>query len=423
MSAARGAVHPSPEHAEPPDREPRSAAGATASPAAAATGVRARIQTLLSARRDLAWVVAVYLAARLVLLLAAVALDVLGHRPLQAELANWDGTWYRAVAVHGYPHQIPDGQSDLGFFPLFPAATFLVSAVLRAVSGAGAVWSATYSGVFVAWMGGLVATVFVFKLAEGWWDRAAARRATVMFVLFPGAVVFSMVYSECLLISLAAVSIWALERRRWLLAGVAAGLGTATNPVGLLLGVVCAVCALRDLWRHGLRSREFGRSLVTTIMSAGGAVAFLSYLWAWTGNPFASDVAQARGWGHTTPSLFALVHGAGRIVPAVAPHNLPDIDLNYIVSTAGALLMFYGLWLLWRSRRELSLPAIAWMLGVCCFMAFTVPPTPRLLITAFPLLMLLGRWASKRFTALATVNGVLFVGLSLLTFYHHLLRP
>ena len=388
--------------------------------------LRRRAYTLsIDARRELLWITVVYLSARILLLLAAVLLDAFGHRPLQAELANWDGTWYRAAALHGYPQQISHGQSTLGFFPLYPIAIHLVSPIVQVLTGTGQISSATNAGVLISWVGGLVTTVFVHRLAEGWWDRATARRATVVFVVFPGAVVFSMVYSEALLLPLAAVCIWALERRRWVLAGVMAGLGTAVNPVGLLLGLVCGVCALRELWRHGPRSREFAMSLLASVMSATGAVAFLSFLWAWTGNPFATYIAQARGWGHTSPSALALVHGAERIVPAVNPsHHYPQLDLNYVVSTVGAVLMLYELWLLWRSRRELSLPAIVWTLGVTCFMAITVPPTPRLLITAFPMLVLLARWTRpKHFPVLVAVNVILLVGLSLLTFYLHVLRP
>ena len=400
----------------PPPRTP---------PQPALRRLRRRASALSSdARRELQLITVVYLSARVLLILAAVLLDALGHRPLQSELANWDGAWYRAVALHGYPHHVPHHQSTLGFFPLYPIAIYLVSPVLRLLTGSGQVWAATYAGVLISAVGGLVATVFVHRLAEGWWDRATARRATVLFVVFPGAVVFSMVYSEALLLPLAAVCIWALERRRWMLAGVMAGLGTAVNPVGLTLALVCGACALRECWRHGPRSREFGMSLLASVMSAAGVVAFLSFLWVWTGTPFASDIAQAHGWGHSSPSALALVHGAARIVPTSGPASRYPIDLNYVVSTLGAVLMFGELWLLWRSRRELSLPAIVWTLGIACFMAITVPPTPRLLITAFPMLVLLARWTSwRRFRVLVGVNVVLLVILSLLTFYLHVLRP
>jgi hypothetical protein len=421
-------LSPSAGTAAPPRRTARTLP--TAGPSLARVRERAgRPVRRLSSdlRRELLWITVIYVAARMLLILAAVLLDAFNHRPLQTELANWDGLWYRAVANHGYPSHVSYHQTNLGFFPLYPIAIYLVSPIIQLVTAHNQIWASTFAGVLISGVGGLIATVFVHRLAEGWWDRATARRATVLFVFFCGSVVFSMVYSEGLLLPLAAVCIWALERRRWMLAGVMAGLGTAVQPVGLVLGVVCGVCALRELWQHGPRSREFGMSLLAAVMSATGAVAFAAFLWAWTGSPFANLIAQHHGWGEKTNPL-ALVHQFNRVAPSFDPShfNHPTVNLNLVVGTVGAVLMIYELWLLWRSRRELSLPAIVWTLGITYF-AFTsqyTPPNPRLILTAFPMLVLLARWIRpQRFPILVCVNVILFVGLSLLTFYAHVLRP
>jgi hypothetical protein len=51
-------------------------------------------------------------------------------------------------------------------------------------------------------------------------------------------------------------------------------------------------------------------------------------------------------------------------------------------------------------------------------------PNPRLLITAFPALLVLARYLRGRgFALLACANVVLLVGLSYLTFVHVTLRP
>ena len=379
------------------------------------------------ARQELLWICVIYLAARGLILLGAFLLDAFGHHPLQSELAHWDGLWYRAVADHGYPTHVSYQQTNLGFFPLFPVTMYLLSPLLELTAFHDQISAATYAGVIISGAGGLVATVFVHKLAEGWFNREAARRATLLFVLFPGSVVFSMVYSEGLLLPMTVVCIWALERRRWMLAGVMAGLGTAVQPVGLLLGVVCASVALRELWRHGWRAPSFRHSLLATILSGTGAVAFMAFLWAWTGNPFANYIAQHHGWGEKTDVL-ALVHDVTRVAPSFDPahFNHPTINLNLVIGVVGAVIMAAELVLLWRSRREVSLPAIVWTLGIT-FLAVTssnVPPNPRMLITAFPMLMLVARWAHGRgWTIIMWVNGAAFIGLSLLTFTGHTLRP
>jgi Gpi18-like mannosyltransferase len=389
---------------------------------------RVRVRALAAdARRELLWISVVYLSARALLILAAVLFDAYGHHSLQSELAHWDGLWYRDVANNGYPRHVYHTQTNLGFFPLFPITIFLVSPILQLLTSHNQIWASTFAGVLISGTGGLIATIFVHKLAEGWWDRASARRATVLFVVFPGSVVFSMVYTEGLLLPLAAVCIWALERRRWVLAGVMAGLGTAVQPVGLVLSVVCAVCALRELWQHGPRSRDFRMSVLSTAMSGVGVLSFMGFLWAWTGSPMANFTAQHDGWQEKT-TAFALVDLVKRQIPRFDPYhfNHPTINLNDVFGFIGALIMIYALWLLFRSRREVSLPAVVWTLGIM-FFAFTskyVPPNPRMVITAFPMLMLIGRWVQgKWYGFVIGVNVVALAGLSLLTFYGHVLRP
>ncbi|MGH2871949.1 MAG: mannosyltransferase family protein, partial [Solirubrobacteraceae bacterium] len=228
-------------------------------------------------RRELLWICLIYIAARLALLVTAFIQSRFGHAPFQNELANWDGMWYRDVANHGYPQYVSYAQTTLGFFPLFPLTIWPVEHVIQLVYSQPQ-GAATYAGALISGVGGLIATVLVHRLAEGWFNRDVARRATILFVLFPGSVVFSMVYSEGLLLPLVAGCLYALERRRWLLAGVLAGFATAVQPVGLALGPVCALAALLELRRAGL-TREGLRSFIAPLLSVTGAAAFMGYLW------------------------------------------------------------------------------------------------------------------------------------------------
>ena len=90
--------------------------------------------------------------------------------------------------------------------------------------------STTVAGLIVSGIGGMVATVLVQRLATGWWGDRTGRKAVLIFCLFPGSVVFSMVYAEGLVLALAAGCILGLQQRRWLLAGALAGIATATEP-------------------------------------------------------------------------------------------------------------------------------------------------------------------------------------------------
>src|SRR6478735_2008920 len=248
--------------------------------------------------------IAVYLATRALLMLVALVNGTLRHHAFTHELAQWDGLWYRELADHGYPDHVLHIQSTLGFFPLYPTVVWLISHALVVPVAHWQILSTTVAGVIVSGLGGLVAAVLVQRLAESWWDEHAARRAVLIFCLFPGSVVFSMVYAEGIMLPLAAGCLLALQRRRWVLAGVLAGLATATEPQALALVLACAFAAALELRRHGWTAR---RALLAPALAPVGAAAFAVFLWLWTGSPFASLIAQRDGWSEKT-DVVALVN-------------------------------------------------------------------------------------------------------------------
>ncbi len=392
-----------------------------------ATRRRARPWLSVDARQELLWITTIYLAARGLLLLVAYLNGTFGHHNFLHELANWDGLWYRSVANNGYPDHVSYAQTNLGFFPLFPLAIYAVEQPVLLLTSHNAIWASTVAGVLVSGAGGLIATILVHRLAEGWWDRETARRATILFVVFPGAVVFSMVYSEGLLLPLAAGCLYALERRRWVLAGMLAGFGTAVQPVGLVLVPVCLFSALLEWRRRGWSLREARRAFLAPILSLSGVGAFMAFLWAWTGNPLATYLAQHHGWSETTTPLSLWRMGEKLVDQIDFSHfNQPTINLNLVIGLIGGLVLLMWLVLVYLARREISPEAILWTLGIA-FLAYTssnVPPLPRMLITAFPALMVVGRYVRGRwFRVIVWGNGVLLAGLSMLTFYGFTLRP
>jgi hypothetical protein len=374
------------------------------------------------------WAIFVYLGTRVLLLVVAIVNGALRHHSLVMELSWWDGQLYRQLANHGYPSVVPHvfGQrSTLGFFPLYPLLMWPLGHAISAATGMVVANGLSVAGVIISLIGGLVMTALVQELAAGWWGPAAARRAVLLFWLFPGSVVFSMVYAEGIALPLAAGCILALQRRRWLLAGVLAGIATATEPEAVVLVLVCAVSAALELRRRGWRA---GRaSVVAPLLSVTGVGAFAIYLWAHAGTPFAYTQAQRYGWNEKT-DLFALVHLAKSLANAISfsHFNHPTINLNLVVGAGGAILLVILLVLLFKRWREVSIEAYMWTLGITylCVTSEYTPPNPRLLITAFPIIVVPAYYLKRKgYAAYAIVNGVLLVGLSALTFVGTTLRP
>jgi hypothetical protein len=208
------------------------------------------------------------------------------------------------------------------------------------------------------------------------------------------------------------------------LAGALAAFATATEPEAIVLVAVCAVSALLELRRRGL---DGVRSLVAPALSLLGVGAFGAFLWIWTGSPFASLIAQRDGWSEKT-NVFALgdLADALRKEISFSHFNHPTINLNLVVGLIGAVVLIVMLVLVVRNYREMSAEAIVWTLGIS-WLALTseyTPPMPRLVITAFPAVIVLARYVhGKWWTGLLWLNGVLLVGLSALTFVGTTLRP
>ena len=369
--------------------------------------------------RRLRWVLAAYVGSRVLLIIVALVDGALRHHAFNTELANWDGLWYRQLANHGYPTYVAHGRTTLGFFPLYPIAIWLVAHGLAVSTDA--------AGAIVSMIGGLAATILVERLASRWWGERSGQGAAILFCLFPGSVVFFMTYSEGLLIPLAAGCIYALERRRWVLAGCLAGLATAVGPDALPLIAVCAMSATLELRRHRWRIRQARRCLLAPLLSTVGVLGFAIFLWAWTGSPFATLQAQREGWGERTDP-FALVHQAKALTGEISftHFNHPTINLNLVVGLLGVIVLVAGIVLLARRRGRVSVEARAWTLGIS-FLAMTseyVPPNPRLLLTAFPAVVVFARYIrGRRFVLLVVVNGTLLGFLSALTFVSVTLRP
>lgn len=336
-------------------------------------------------------------------------------------MSNWDGKWYLLTSETWYYHHVvrlAGAYTTLGFMPLYPMVMWLVAHILP-IGDLGA-------GLAISMIGGGIATVLIGQLAEEWWGEQVARRAVRFWCFFPGTIVFSMVYSEGLTLALIAGSMLLLQRRRWLWAGVLAGFSTAIAPTDLAAVPMCAVAALLELRSRGWGDREARKSLIAPLLSPLGAIGFAIYLWIWTGSPLSDYTAQHIEWSESTTPLaiprlvLQVIHQM--FVSGVGSHGPGGIDLNDILALLGTAFLLFAFKLLWDHRSRV--PATAWVWTVCVsVLALTsakTPPNPRLLIVAFPLVIVVGKALSDvhyrramRYNLLATIvaSPITYVGM------------
>lgn len=202
-------------------------------------------------------------------------------------LTAWDSYWYLDAAQHGWPHVlVPSHYNTTGFFPALPLALRAVHAV------SGLNWTVT--GFLVEAVTEVGAVLMVSILARRVLGERAGTGAVILFCLFPGAYIFSQVYSEPLFILASAVCLYGLHRRWWWMAGLGSALAGATRPTGVVLVGCCAWVAVREIWLR----RDLW-SLVAPVLSPIGMLAFLLFLQARTGTAGAYLLTQQQAWGQT----------------------------------------------------------------------------------------------------------------------------
>jgi hypothetical protein len=354
-------------------------------------------------RHDTRWLRLTYVVRPVLFLLVsrAAAAMILGllrpvthTSPLENE--RWDGSWYLTAAMHGWPQKVPFSgghvaQSTLAFFPGFPA-------VIRLIHVSGLSWAA--SGAIAALATQVFMIIAVWLLCVDIWGREAADRASLLLCIFPGAFIFSLMYSEALMIGLAAVCLRALGRQQWLTAGLAASFATATRPNAIALVAACA-------WAAGIATyrRPAWRPLLAVVVAPTGLIAWFAYLWVSTGAKLAWFDTEKGGWGERVRPLAFI-----DLLRSDSHHVLGDP--NQYVPIMATFVSLGLLLLLVRSRVPSALLVYTLGILVLALMSKTLGLRPRFVLTAFPLVAILGvRIRNIAFGTVVAISAMLMIGL------------
>lgn len=297
----------------------------------------------------------------------------------------WDGNWYLRIVSDGYPHFIPDGvtydmaPARAAFFPAYPTLVRIVDKFLPGgPTTTGVLINIVLGAVFVAIFGYIALQLF---------GAGPARHAVILLCLFPGSFVLSYVYSEALLLAVAAACLWALYRERWLVAGLLAAVGTATRPNGLALVLACLVASA-----IAIRSKRAWKSLISVALAPVGFIGFMIFLRHHTGENLPWFRVQSEAWREGTSFGGAAVSNTVEFLlhPLSSPTN--------VLTAASLVAIGVLLWSAWRHR--MPAPMLAYSLGILFLMLLpeTVTARPRFVFTAFPLFMSAGAMFSDEDT-------------------------
>ena len=318
---------------------------------------------------------AIFGASRLVTLLVAQAARLLkGKKSIIDVLSAWDGGWYLSIAQGGYNPEIPPPphQSNIGFFPGYPVAIRVVSRLTTL--------SHPRAALIVSVLSAALAAILLWFLTQSLVDRATAIRAVALFSFFPGAYVFSMMYSEGLFILLAIACLFGLSRRNWIVAGVAAALAGATRPNGFVLGFACAWAAF-----FAIKRRREWRSLVAPLLTPIGILGYFLFLQRRTGNFLIWFEAERFGWDARFDFGADNLSDLGRFLSDPGrDFNRLMFVLTIVVTAATGVALAR-----WKPPAILTIYA-AGIIG-SVVLSSGDPLRPRNILTAFPLVIALGR--------------------------------
>lgn len=287
--------------------------------------------------------------------------------PATSELLfRYDAVHYRDIATAGYAYD-PATASNVAFFPLYP---FLSR------------WLATGAGLPVEpVMTGLsqFATLTAFILLHHWMRLKGCRpgqcaAGVLAFALYPPGVFLRLPYSESLFACATLAALIGITTSRTWLAAIAAGVASATRPVGV-------VVSLAVVWWLGSNSFRTRRpSLVAgaglAVLSTAGLLAYAAYLGWSFGSVSAFAQTQVHWRSHAdaggAEKLLALLTGEpiwNTYVPESARywrsrelHPIALLSLPFM-NPVYWLLMF-GLIGFGAARRWLSVPEALLGLGL-----------------------------------------------------------
>ncbi|WFF09553.1 hypothetical protein O7622_13830 [Micromonospora sp. WMMD1076] len=326
------------------------------------------VRRLRDAARDATPALALYTVIRLIgVLTVYVWARSLNLSPVR-ELTLSDATYYLAIAQRGY-----DGyeqvQSDLAFFPLYPALIGVVERLTPLGPRTAGLAVATLAGVAAAWA--------LYAIGSYLHDRRTGVLLAALWAALPHAVVQSMAYSETLFTALAAWTLYALLRRHWLTAGVLCLFAGLTRPTASSLIPVVGLAALLAV----VRRRDGWRPWVAMLLAPAGWLGYLTWVGVQTGRPDGWFHIQSAGWrSHFDFGVDTFQRGREVLAMSATPQMfvvsvvlllaLMFFVLSVIDRQPWELLLFSGLMLVttlgaagyYHSKARFLLPAFALLL-------------------------------------------------------------
>jgi Gpi18-like mannosyltransferase len=210
-----------------------------------------------------------------------------------------DGSWYISLARDGYdrgPFNL-NKEHNWAFFPLYPLTVRFFSYF----TGQYRLTAIALSNLFF-----FLALILLHKTVVAFgYGQAIADRTLFYLAIFPTSYFLSLPWTSALFLVVSVGGFWAGKTGRWWLAGMFAGLASATRYNGIFI-----LPALVILYWQENGWFRFKRDFFWLLLAPMGLLSFMAYLYWLTGNALAFADAQSAWnvrWGFFLQPIFTFL--------------------------------------------------------------------------------------------------------------------
>jgi hypothetical protein len=208
--------------------------------------------------------------------------------------------------------------------------------------------------------------------------------------------------------ALAAGTLLALNRQRWLLAGLLAAGASATRSVAAAIAVVALVIAARAWWQTPGDRRWTATGLrpwLAPALSPLGVIAYFAFLRGRVGSWTAWFDVEERGWHmHSDPGISVVTNTVRAFSKTFRFFEHPRGTLIPEGMTPIILIAAVALAILLARTRSVALEVRLYGVVFLVLMFITgnsYASLPRVIVPAFPLLIPIAVWLARRSTAVS----------------------
>jgi hypothetical protein len=312
---------------------------------------------------------------------------------LLAQLTTkWDAVFYIDIAKNGYPSGILN--ANYAFAPMYPAMIRLAESLTGNFQQAA---------VFASMVFSLLTPIMFYFVAERYLSSQESLYASLAFAFFPTIVTYGLVsYSEPVYLFFAMMAMYFFQRGRYFITGVAMSFAVLSGYANLLAaGLLICILGLPKAYVLLKRPRSSlsGAVATGTKEGIGSRVGFLWLflpfvvfgIWMYaldvsSGRLFSIIAAQAP-WGTSLANPIAQFQTFFTGVFSTQGNPVQQLLLRYMYT-----IPFFSLaYPLWKIDKGLTFYSSAFMLFTLSLVGTAYASGPRLMLAAWPLILVFGR--------------------------------